>query len=277
MALDGIMFEGVAVRVRRPNDYNPAAAALLGPPNPSPNLNLAAIGLGSGSGGVSAGQDADRVFVGGLPYYLNEEQCRELLGSFGAIKSFDLVKDRETGNSKGYGFVVYADPNVTDVACAGLNGLKMGDRTLTVRRATEGAKGADGSAASLPGVVLPGLAAGSLAGLTGAFAGASRIVVLKNAVEIDELRNPSEYEEIMQDMQDECNKYGAVIKLTIPRPTADNPNPIGLGLVIIEYADVNAALKAKQAMHGRKFGGHVVEGTFLQEHDYAAGNFFSAS
>lgn len=103
MALDGIMFEGVAVRVRRPNDYNPAAAALLGPANPSPNLNLAAIGLGAGGGGgtVSAGQDPDRVFVGGLPYYLNEEQCRELLGSFGAIKSFDLVKDRETGNSKG--------------------------------------------------------------------------------------------------------------------------------------------------------------------------------
>jgi hypothetical protein len=50
---------------------------------------------------AAALQDPDRVFVGGLPYYLNEEQCRELLGSFGAIKSFDLVKDRETGNSKG--------------------------------------------------------------------------------------------------------------------------------------------------------------------------------
>ena len=43
----------------------------------------------------------ERVFVGGLPYYLTEDQCRELLSSFGAIKSFDLVKDRETGNSKG--------------------------------------------------------------------------------------------------------------------------------------------------------------------------------
>ena len=36
-----------------------------------------------------------------------------------------------------YGFVVYQDPNVTDVACAGLNGMRMGERVLTVRRATE--------------------------------------------------------------------------------------------------------------------------------------------
>ena len=48
MALDGIMFEGVSVRVRRPNDYNPAAAASLGPSVPSGTLNLAAIGLQPG-------------------------------------------------------------------------------------------------------------------------------------------------------------------------------------------------------------------------------------
>jgi len=48
MALDGIMFEGVSVRVRRPNDYNPAAASALGPSVPNPNLNLAAIGLQPG-------------------------------------------------------------------------------------------------------------------------------------------------------------------------------------------------------------------------------------
>ena len=48
MALDGIMFEGVAVRIRRPNDYNPAHAARLGPPGPNPNLNLAAVNLAAG-------------------------------------------------------------------------------------------------------------------------------------------------------------------------------------------------------------------------------------
>lgn len=48
MALDGIMFEGVAVRIRRPNDYNPAHAARLGPGNPNPTLNLAAVNLTPG-------------------------------------------------------------------------------------------------------------------------------------------------------------------------------------------------------------------------------------
>lgn len=52
MALDGIMFEGVSVRVRRPNDYNPAAAAALGPSVPNPALNLAAIGLQPGGMGA---------------------------------------------------------------------------------------------------------------------------------------------------------------------------------------------------------------------------------
>lgn len=50
---------------------------------------------------MSAQDAAERIFIGGLPYYLSEEQCRELLQSFGAIKTFDLVKDKETGQSKG--------------------------------------------------------------------------------------------------------------------------------------------------------------------------------
>ena len=52
MALDGIMFEGVSVRVRRPTDYNPVAAAVLGPSEPNPGLNVQAIGLQPGGSGM---------------------------------------------------------------------------------------------------------------------------------------------------------------------------------------------------------------------------------
>jgi splicing factor U2AF subunit len=261
MALDGIMFEGVQVRVRRPNDYNPAAAASLGPSVPNPNLNLSAIGLTPG--GVSSADSHDRIFVGGLPYYLTEDQCRELLGSFGPIKSFDLVKDRETGKSKGYGFVVYIDNAITDIACSGLNGLQMGDRTLTVRRATE--QGATGAA--------PTTTFASMGAASTTLSGATPIVVLENAVTPEELVNPDEYTDILEDMREECSKYGQVTHIIIPRPAPDGSKQSGVGKVIIEFIDVNASVKARNAMHGRKFGGRSVVATYLPEEKFLAGDY----
>jgi splicing factor U2AF subunit len=138
MALDGILFEGVPVKVRRPADYNPSQAAAMGPSQPSRKLNLAAVGLTAGSAGGGL-EDPDRIFVGGLPYFYSEAQVRELLESFGPLRGFELVTDMGTGNSKGYAFCVYMDTTVTDIACAALNGIKMGDKTLIVRRANQGA------------------------------------------------------------------------------------------------------------------------------------------
>jgi len=134
MALDGILFEGVPVKVRRPADYNRSQAAAMGPSQPSRKLNLSAVGLTAGSAGGGL-EDPDRIFVGGLPYFYSEAQVRELLESFGPLRGFELVTDRGTGNSKGYAFCVYLDTAVIDIACAELNGIKMGDKTLTVRRA----------------------------------------------------------------------------------------------------------------------------------------------
>lgn len=137
----------------------------------------------------------------------------------------------------------------------------------------------------LPGAPLGGLPGPPLGGLPGpplgvlpvaaldVLAGATRIIVLKNAVEVEELKDATEYSEIMQDMREECSKYGTVQALIIPRPTADAPSPPGLGLIIVEYDSLPSAAAARQAMHGRKFGGHIVEGTFLSEADYGAGHF----
>src|SRR5690606_19465923 len=78
--------QGAPVKVRRPSDYNPALAATLGPSQPIPNLNLAAVGLTPGGSGALEGPD--RLFVGGLPYYIPESQIRELLESLGPLKGF---------------------------------------------------------------------------------------------------------------------------------------------------------------------------------------------
>ncbi|KAL3681412.1 hypothetical protein R1sor_024368 [Riccia sorocarpa] len=306
MALDGIIFEGVSVRVRRPSDYNPSMAATLGPSQPSPHLNLAAVGLTPGS--AAGGADGpDRIFVGGLPYYLTEVQIKELLESFGPLRGFDLVKDRDTGNSKGYGFCVYQEPTVTDVACAALNGLKMGDKTLTVRRATASgqpkpdqanvlaqaqqqialqklalqASGANavalGGLSSLmsglsPGMI-PGMMSGMGNGLVASNEPVTRVVCLTQIAAPNELMDDEEYEEILEDMNLECQKFGNLVSVVIPRPKPDGEEVPGVGKVFVEYADTQGAMKAKQALHGRKFSGNSVVAVFYPEDKFAAGDY----
>lgn len=286
MALDGIIYEGVSVRVRRPSDYNPSMAATLGPGQPSAHLNLGAVGLIPGATGIADGPD--RIFVGGLPYYLNEKQIVDLLSSFGALRAFDLVKDRETGSSKGYGFCVYQDPNVMDVACAALNGLKMGDRTLTVRRAS-----ASGQAkpeytnvlmqaqqqtalqrlafqvenASFGGdVTMPVLGGMNVPEVP------SRVLCLSEVVSTSELMDDTEYEEILEDMREECGKFGTLANLIIPRPSTSGDSP-GVGMVFLEYADIEGSLKAKEALNGRKFGGNMVTAVYYSEEKFFNGDF----
>ncbi|KAF3451501.1 hypothetical protein FNV43_RR07596 [Rhamnella rubrinervis] len=278
MALDGIIFEGVAVRVRRPTDYNPALAAALGPSQPSPHLNLAAVGLTPG--GMGGAEGPDRIFVGGLPYYFTEEQIRELLQSFGPLRGFDLVKDKDTGNSKGYGFCVYQDPAVTDVACGALNGLKMGDKTLTVRRASA----STGQSRSEQDNILQQaqqhiamqkmvLQAGgvNLSGVRMALLenaeSPTRVLCLTEAITAEQLSDDSEYEEILEDMKDECSKFGTVVNVIIPRPS-QNGEMSGVGKVFLEYSDTMGCANAKNVLNGRKFGGNIVNAVFYPEDRY---------
>ncbi|XP_020533127.1 splicing factor U2af large subunit B isoform X5 [Jatropha curcas] len=262
MALDGIIFEGAPVKVRRPSDYNPSLAATLGPSQPSSNLNLAAVGLSPGSTGGLEGPD--RIFVGGVPYYFTEAQVRELLESFGPLRGFDLVKDRETGNSKGYAFCVYQDLSVTDIACAALNGIKMGDKTLTVRRATQGSNQPKPEQESVllhaqQQIALQRLMLQPLP---------TKVVCLTQVVSVDELKDDEEYEDILEDMRMEGGKFGTLVNVVIPRPRPDGEASPGVGKVFLEYADVEGAMKARAGMNGRKFGGNQVVAVFFLENKF---------
>ncbi|KAF7074405.1 hypothetical protein CFC21_079277 [Triticum aestivum] len=203
MALDGIMFEGAPVKVRRPTDYNPSQAATLGPSQPNPNLNLAAVGLTPGAAGGLEGPD--RIFVGGLPYYFTEAQVRELLETFGPLRGFDIVKDKETGNSKGYAFCLYKDVTVTDIACAALNGIQLGDRTLTVRRANQGAE----PRPEQENILLQAQQEAQMKRLVYEVGGAlaTKVVCLTQVVSADGLRDDEEYNDILEDMTLEGHKY----------------------------------------------------------------------
>ncbi|KAB2084047.1 hypothetical protein ES319_A05G308200v1 [Gossypium barbadense] len=269
MALDGIIFEGAPVKVRRPSDYNPSLAATLGPSQPNPNLNLAAVGLTPGSAGGLEGPD--RIFVGGLPYYFTEAQIRELLESFGPLRGFDLVKDRETGNFKGYAFCVYQDLSVTDIACAALNGIKMGDKTLTVRRANQGATQPKPEQESILQHAQQQIALQRL--ILQPQGVPTKVVCLTQALNVDDLRDDDEYEDIVEDMRQEGGKYGALVNIVIPRPNPNGEPAPGVGKVFLEYSDVEGSKKAQAAMNGRKFGGNQVIAVYYPENKFAQGEY----
>lgn len=267
MALDGVMYEGVAVRIRRPADYDPAAAAHLGPSDPNPNLNLAAIALDKpkaksateapGAQASAFQEDHNRLFVGGLPYYLSEDEVKELFGTFGTIKFLNLIRDKKTGSSKGYGFIVYEDPGVVESAIAGLNNMKLGDRAISVRRA-DPQKPGPASTVSNPEDGAP---------QTMFTAVKPRVVRLANAVTAEELEDDDDYEDIVEDMREEAGKFGQVVEVHIPRP-GKGDDPPGVGLVLLEFVSPDSALNARLGLHGRKFGTRAVEATLMVQEDY---------
>ncbi|BBH07902.1 U2 snRNP auxilliary factor, large subunit, splicing factor [Prunus dulcis] len=260
MALDGIIFEGAPVKVRRPSDYNPSLAATLGPSQPSPNLNLAAVGLTPGSAGGLEGPD--RIFVD-----------QGVAGILRPLRGFDLVKDRETGNSKGYAFCVYQDLSVTDIACAALNGIKMGDKTLTVRRANQGANQPKPEQESVLLHAQQQIALQRFMLLQPPSSVATRVVCLTQVVTADELRDDDEYEDILEDMRLEGGKFGPLVNVIIPRPRPDGEPLPGVGKVFLEYADVDGSTKARTGLNGRKFGGNQVVAVFYPEDKFAQGDY----
>ena len=78
-----------------------------------------------------------KLFVGGIAWATTEEQLREAFSEHGEIKDLIIIKDRETGRSKGYGFVTMADEESGKNAMEQLNGKEIDGRTLRVDEATE--------------------------------------------------------------------------------------------------------------------------------------------
>jgi RNA recognition motif-containing protein len=76
-----------------------------------------------------------KLYVGNLTYGITDAQLNDMFTAFGQVKSAQVVMDRETGQSKGFGFVEMSDDNEARAAIAGLNGQQVEGRSLTVNEA----------------------------------------------------------------------------------------------------------------------------------------------
>ena len=76
-----------------------------------------------------------KLYVGNLSYNVDGTQLEEWFGKYGTVRSAEVVKDRDTGRSKGFGFVEMADDNSALEAISGLNEREQEGRKLTVNEA----------------------------------------------------------------------------------------------------------------------------------------------
>jgi cold-inducible RNA-binding protein len=73
-----------------------------------------------------------KIYVGNLSYETTEEDLRTLFAQAGTVTSVDLIKDRGTGRSKGFGFVEMANQSEVEKAIQMFNKYNLGERELTV-------------------------------------------------------------------------------------------------------------------------------------------------
>ncbi|KAG4305923.1 hypothetical protein PORY_000833 [Pneumocystis oryctolagi] len=250
IGFDGISYMDSSLKIRRPVDY-------IIPQMPEDD--------GSYVPGVISSNFTDtpnKIHIGGLPTYLDDEQVIELLKSFGELKAFNLIKDAATNESKGFAFCEYVDPDVTDIACEGLNGMELGDKTLVVKRSSIGTKQKpiSTSGGGIASITMLAEEEGQLR--------PTRVLQMFNMVTPEELQDDDEYEEISEDIRDECSKYGKVLDLKIPRGIGGSRSNFGVGKVYVRFETEASCLKAMKDLAGRKFSDRTVLTSFYPEENY---------
>lgn len=76
-----------------------------------------------------------KLYVGNLPYSVTSDELGDMLSQFGSVVSAEVIMDRASGRSKGFGFVEMSSDEEAQAAIEGLNGQDQGGRSLTVNEA----------------------------------------------------------------------------------------------------------------------------------------------
>ncbi len=79
--------------------------------------------------------NSKKLYVGGLPYSVTEDQLRDIFAAHGTVESATVITDRMTGRSKGFGFVELGSQEEAQAAIDKLNGTDLEGRNITVNEA----------------------------------------------------------------------------------------------------------------------------------------------
>ncbi|KAL6924739.1 hypothetical protein FSST1_002013 [Fusarium sambucinum] len=263
LALDGISMEASdasngadgghrGLEIRRPRDYVVPAVTEDVAYDPEVVSNVVP-------------DTVNKLSITNIPPFLTEEQIIELLASFGKPKAFVLVKDRGTEESRGIAFAEYQDPAVSNpTALDTLNGMDIGGKQIKVSKASIGPTQVANFDVGITAI-------SGLASQTANEVESSRVLQLLNMVTAEELLDNDDYEEICEDVREECSKYGKILDVKVPRPTGGSRQSAGVGKIFVKYEHTEDTTKALQALAGRKFADRTVVTTYFPEENFDVG------
>jgi len=223
----------------------------------------------------------NKCYIGGLPPSAATEEIQKFLGELGPLSAFSLVKDRDTGVSKGFAFFSFKDPSITQRAVAVLNGRQFQGAVLNckVARTTSSSSG---------------LGPTQHAGTGPAARTPSEFLVFFNMVSHEDVEDTANAAGVANDVQSECAKFGKVLQLILPRrsaansgsaPASSNVHPsrqamvptgaasgsdLDVGKIFVRFGSVGEAARAVSGLAGRKFAHRTVLPTFLNADQWKA-------
>jgi splicing factor U2AF subunit len=190
------------------------------------------------------------------------------------LKAFNLIKSPD-GTSQ-TAALEYVDTTVTETALSGLNKLEIAEYKLSVQRIPEAtaklllkpanANDDESSKNSPPKMIVEQPPADPLASNP-----PTTILRLSNMTTKEDLTDDELYLELKEDVSEECNRYGTVVSIVIPRSVdygGIEADKEAVGQIFVKFTDVEGAKKAHKAVHGRSFNGLTVNAVYYPEDLY---------
>ncbi|XP_076325212.1 RNA-binding protein 39-like isoform X2 [Tachypleus tridentatus] len=229
-----------------------------------------------------------RLYVGSLHFNITEDMLKGIFEPFGRIEKVELIRDTETGRSKGYGFITFYNSEDARKALDQLNGFELAGRPMKVGNVTErtdssygasfldseeldrtgiglGATGrlqlmaklAEGTGFEIPEMAMSALQMqGSGIQPTAAPPIATQCFMLSNMFDPSSEKSPMWDKEVESDVIEECQKHGGILHIFVDKASPQ-------GNVFVKCPTIAAAVASVNSLHGRWFAGRVITAAYV--------------
>nr|CAG8462364.1 13321_t:CDS:2 [Entrophospora candida] len=268
--MNGAELGGRQLKVGRPNNYTAATAAGFLPPPKT------------------------RIYVSNVNEYISERDLMSIFESFGKITQCVLMPDLITRKHKGYGFIEFEDEIATNTSVTSMNNFELGGLMLRVRKAVIGgplSEAATVKAQNVAAKIAVDIVSRSQTSVESvaqeenmSITSSQRYAIMQKLARQDSspvliIRNavvPSEIDEALEDeIRDECNNYGKVVKVVVHLSKDDNEfeSEEESVKIFVQYDDGATAEKARQKLDNRWFGGRRISASSYDFKRFQLGDY----